>query len=334
MKQTVMFSKHIHSTSASCSSNDEWLKFFTTKEELDFCPIKGRRITSKKFPFLNGETIEEVTGDKLFKGIYFTSDKTFYNKGLHSGRGFLSDGYHNTDGFKALIQSYISKGWLIEDSGRNEAQKAYDKREEKRGEKKSKKAGLVLWMSYDNKKKAPLTVYQGGFSDEVFNSPLLQEYISHGGVFGWIGDSGARRPEHDRIIEEGLRERGLSVNAMYNWISSSDGRHFADALCGMPLDEQIEEIKKNLNRIFNLCLIYGSSQHEGSLKSTIEIRNDYQNQGILLPEDEQGYDPAGWMKLMTVAMAGMTGNVPPELKEMLPGLIEDIKAGPMKRKPN
>lgn len=329
MKQTILFSKHIHSCCASASSNDTWLKVFTDAGNLDFVPKKGQRIQSVKFPFLNCEVVSEIAGDKLFKAIYFESDKTFYNKSM--GRGFMSDGFHNTPEFKSLVDSYLTRGWKIDKSD-NREQKAYRLREEKREEKKSKKAGLVLWMSYDNLKKQPLTIYQGGFSDEVFNAPLLQEYISDHCVHGWIGDSGARRPEHDKVIEAGFRERGLSVNAMYYWISSGDGRHFADALCGMSLSDQIEEIKKNLNRIFNLCLIYGSSRHEGSMKRTVEIRNDYESQGILLPEGEQGYDAFGWMKLMTVAMAAMTGNVPKELKKMLPGLIQDIKTGPIKKK--
>lgn len=303
MKQTILISKHIHSTFASFSSNDTFLKVFTTSDKIDFNTEIGEVITSNNYPFINGEIIKEISGDDKFKAIYVEEDKTFYNKGLNSRRGFMNDGYHKTDDFKALIKSYCDKGWSIE-KGQNAAQKAFWKRETKKQEVIDKKEGLVLWMSYDNRKKQPLTIYQGGFSDEVFNTKELQDYISGHSAYGWIGDSGTRKAAHDKVIEQGLRERGLSPQAMYNWISSSDGRHFADGLSWFKtLDEQIEEIKKNLNRIFNLCIIYSSTQHGGTMKSTCEIREDYETQGILLKEDTQSYDPTAWCKLMAVVLA-------------------------------
>ena len=71
----------------------------------------------------------------------------------------------------------------------------------------------------------------------------LKEYVSSNCVFGWIGHS-VRKVELDKIIEDGLRLRGLSSSKMYNWISSSDGRHFGDSLSGLTLQEQIKEINK------------------------------------------------------------------------------------------
>lgn len=274
MKKTVKISKHIHSCLASASSNDVWLNVFLPFEELDFTPEQDIVIESKKYRFLNGETISKISGDNKFMAIYLESDKTFYNKG-----DFRTE-WHKTDEFKILIGGYIVNGW-----GRvyNKEYDEWEKREEKREEKKSKKNGIVLWHSYDNLKKQPLSVYQGGFSDEVFNTPKLQSYISNHACFGWIGDSGARRKEHDILIEKGLRERGLTADQMYNWISSSDGRHFADSLCGYPLKEQLKKIDKYLNHIYNCCLIYGDETHQGTFESTKEIASKLEEKGLLLP---------------------------------------------------
>lgn len=271
----IMISKHIHSCLASASSTDVWFQFFIKEPELDFIIEKNATITSKKYRFLNGENIEEIRGDSKFTAIYLTSDKTYYNKG-----GGVRSEWRNTDEFKAHIGNYVINGWRNEE---NEEYALYRLREEKREEKKSKKDGLVLWMSYDNLKKQPLTVYQGGFSDEVFNTKGIQEYISDHCVHGWIGHSGARRKEHDWLIEKGLRERGLKPEQMYNWISSGDGRHFADSLEGYSLKEQLAKINQYLNHIYNCCLIYADNKHEGTMKSSNEIRVKLQKKGVLLP---------------------------------------------------
>ena len=287
---TIIFSKHIHSTFAGASSNDKWGDLVIKSKELDF-PLKeikeGDYILSKKFPMLNGETVSQVSGDRYVKIIYFESDKTFYYKKLHSGRGLLGDGYEKTKEFADLIESYKNKGWNFKERGeRMPEQDAYWERVRVKNENKMKKDGLVLWKRIESMVPSD---YQGGFSDSVFNSEKLKEYVGYGYPCGWIGHT-VRHPEHDKLIEEGLRERGLSDSAMYNWISSTDGRHFGNSLEGFTLPEQLEKIKKYLNSMFNLCLVFGSSRHEGNLKSTETIREDYQAQGILLPEDNSDYD--------------------------------------------
>ena len=123
------------------------------------------------------------------------------------------------------------------------------------------------------------------FSDSVFNCKELKEYVSSGCPFGWIGHS-VRKAELDKEIEEGLRLRGLSSSKMYNWISSSDGRHFGDSLDGLSSQEQIKEIHKNLNRMFNMCLIYGDENHTGLLSSSNKIREEMKQKGWLLNENE------------------------------------------------
>lgn len=323
--KTIIISKAIRSSGATFSSNDELLKVLTTSKDLDFKPVIGECIYSKKFPMLNGERVKEIAGDKLFGAIYLDSDETFQRKSREDRRGIFSDGYEKTPEFKELVDSYIKKGWkIIKDIP---AQNAYWDREEKKQEIKDKKNGLVLWMRYEDRKGHP-EYYQGGFSDEVFNSPSLKEYVKSG-CFGWIGNSSARRPEHDKLIEKGLRKRGLSAEAMYNWISSSDGRHFAESLQGLSLAKQLQKIKKYLNSMFNICLIYGSSDHQGTYESTLKIKSDYQNQGILLPENESDYDPNGYLKmlsLMFVADAKAKGiKLPESVEKMIPSLIAEIK---------
>ena len=289
----VVFSKHIHSGFASFQSGDKFAEVIVDSKSLDFpLPKKGERIKSDKFPQLNGYIVTEVTGDRQYKAFYFESDKRFYNKALHSGRGAFSNSFGDTPEFKEHLEEYKKAGWTFDEP--IPEQDAYYVREAIRDEKKAKKAGLVLWRNY--KERTPAD-YQGGFSDGVFNSPELKQYVSGGCAFGWIGHS-VRRPQHDKLIEKGLRERGLSDAAMYNWISSGDGRHFGDSLEGYSLKEQLAKIESYLNSMFNCCLIYASSQHTGMAISTNEIRADYEEQGFLLPEDHSKYNPNEWLMLL------------------------------------
>lgn len=277
------------------SSSDKWAKLFITSDKVDFIVDKGEIISSENFPLLNGEHINDVEGDEKFTIIYLKSDKKFsdMSRGLRFGEGFAG-----TPEFKLHVQSYVEKGWITERI-ENSDKDAYDQREKKRTEERKKAEGIVLWMDYE-KYKADTKLYQGGFSDGVFNSEGIQNYIKRGGAFGWIGHSCARRAEHDKIIEKGLRERGISDKSMYYWITSGDGRHFADSLEGYTLEEQIEKINKRLNSIFNYCLIYGCKRHTGMLRSSMEIREDYEKQGILLPEDDSDYDRIAHFNLMAL----------------------------------
>ena len=244
---------------------------------------------------LNGLFVESIEGDQWFKSFYFEGDKTFYNKALSSGKGFMHNGYSDTKEFKDLVQKYANMGWNI---GREtpKEQRAFWDREERAYMRKKRREGIVLHKKWEELTPAD---YQGGFSDELFNSPGIKNYIDRKAVFGWIGDSGARKSEHDKLIEAGLKERGLSYKGMSNWITSTDGRHFADYLCGKKLDEQLEDIKKYLNTMFNLALIYGSESHGGILQDSVRIREDYESQGILLLEKECSYDPYAHFALLS-----------------------------------
>lgn len=272
----VVISKQIHSSCSTFSSGDVFVKVITKRLELDFTPKVGITILSKKFPMLNGQTITEIAGDSLYIDIYLEADKTFY-----SGMDFTTN-HSNTPRFKEIVNSYINAGFVINRDV--PCTKEYRERETIKEQEKAKKKGVVLWMGFEEYQKNP-EYFQGGFSDEVFHSRELFNYVKSGCCFGWIGNSSVRTSDHDKQIEKGLRIRGLSPQMMYNWISSSSGRHFADSLGGYTKSEQKQKIEANLNSMFNKCLVFGHKKHQGTLNSTIDIENKYDSFGILLPEN-------------------------------------------------
>jgi hypothetical protein len=288
LKKAVVISKHIHCGFASFQTGDEFLVIVTDSKELDFKPVIGQTIQSKKFPALNGEKVSELCGDKKYVGIYLEADKHFYEKTLderrRTGKGLgLIDNYAKTPEFKERVQSYLDKGFK-KDRDIPE-QKAYWEREKLIEQKSQKKKGVVLWMDYEEYKANP-DLYQGGFSDEVFRSKELYNYVK-GGAFGWIGHSGARTAAHDKQIEKGLRKRGISPSRMHNWISSGDGRHFGDSLEGYTKKEQAKKIEARLNEMYNLCIIYSTPSHGGMLTDSNRVREELEKYGILLPYNQK-----------------------------------------------
>ncbi len=271
----LVASKQIHSCNASVSSHDVFLKQKVSHKHIDFPLEVGKIIISKKYPFLNGEIIYQIDGDKKFTCLYLEEDKTFYRGNLHSS-------FAKTDEFKNLVQEYIEKGWDKESHFKEE--EAYRKRRKILYQKELKKAKVVLWMGFEAYQGHP-ELFQGGFSDAVFHSPQLQQYVSKGCAYGWIGNSSVRTAAHDKQIEKGLRKRGISNDKMYNWISSSSGRHFADGLEGYTPQEQKEKIEKNLSYMYNNCVIYGSFIHKGTLSSSQDISKIYDEMGVLLAAD-------------------------------------------------
>ena len=273
--------KQIHSSVSTFSTRDVCLKQKLKKSKIDFSlEINGEKIVSKNYPFLSGEVIQSIEGDKKFSCIYLKAEKKFYKIGLG---GFLDD-HSKTDEFKGLVQKFIDSGW--EKGKRYLEEDAYSKRCQITEQKRLKREKVVLWMGYDEYHIHP-ELYQGGFSDSVFNSLELSQYIKSGCVFGWIGNSSVRTSAHDKQIERGLRKRGISDDKMFNWISSTSGRHFADSLEGYTKQEQKEKIEKNLDSMYNDCVIYGSKSHQGTLNSTKDIGAKYDELGIFLDSKEK-----------------------------------------------
>jgi hypothetical protein len=287
--KAVVISKHIHCGFATFQTGDAFVNIITNSKELDFKPEIGQVIESKKFPGLNGEIIDGVSGDKQYIGIGLESDKYFYDKMLYASRSGLKslgsmDTYAKTPEFKERVQSYIDKGFIDKGFTKDRdipEQKAYWEREKLIEQKSQKKKGVVLWMDYEEYKANP-ALYQGGFSDEVFNSKELYNYVK-GGAFGWIGHSGARTAAHDKQIEKGLRKRGISPSKMYNWISSGDGRHFGDSLEGYTKEKQKAKIEARLNEMYNLCIIYSTPSHGGILTDSNRVREEFKKLDVLLP---------------------------------------------------
>lgn len=298
MEKKVIIKKQIHSSFSSYSSSDIILNIITSPEEIDFEIKVGYIVKSKNFPFLNSETIKFIEEDNLLTIINVTPDETFYRKALHNRKPFSTD-YPKTQEFKDLVKSYTDLGWGIEDYFNTPEFIAYIKRVEKRKTKKAKEKGLVLYMTYNDIKEMPISIYQGGLSDDLFNSEEIQNYLkNHPYIYGWIGNSSTRTAVLDKAIEEGLKQRNLSNEKIANWLTSTDGRHFAEKLYGKTLENQLDIIEKSLNGIFNIALIYSSKFHEGTFESTQKIKNDYEKQGILLPEDNSEYDREAHFKLI------------------------------------
>lgn len=279
--KTIVISKHIHCGFASWQSGDEYAIFKTNSKELDFVPVVGQEIQSKKFPALNGEVIEEVCGDKLYTGIYLKPDETFYQKARFSGS--FTTSYEKTPEFQTLVQSYLDKGF-IKDRHIPEQIEFWD-RQKLIKQQSLKKQGVVLWMGYDECTNNP-DLYQGGFSDEVFRSKELYAYVKRG-AFGWIGNSDVRTAAHDKQIEQGLRKRGISPSKMYSWISSSDGRHFGDSLEGYTKKEQKIKIDEALNGMYNNCLIFSLPSHGGMYTDSKRIKEVLEKLGLLLPYNQK-----------------------------------------------
>lgn len=348
MNRDVIISKHIHSGCASFQSGDEFARVVTAEFRLDFSlpKVKGKKIFEKhqailirstEFPMLDLEYITEINSDSKCIMIYVRSDETFSDVAVsaarRSGKSFLTMGsMADTAEFKEHLDKLRKKGWKIDDE-KVPARDAFYAREEVRWEKMMKKTGHVLWKRYEHLTAAD---FKGGFSDEVMNSPIMKDYIREGkSVHGYIGHR-CRQFETDKIIEAGLRERGLSPAAMVYWLYSGDGRHFGDSIEGGTVEENSKVVKRYLNSIFNYCLISSHEKHDGSRESAEEIRQILKEKGLLLPEDNEAYDKSGWMKMMAAFLAvdaKVSGKeLPAHIEKALPGIMEELKHG--KKKPD
>lgn len=74
---------------------------------------------------------------------------------------------------------------------------------------------------------------QGGFSNKVWNSPVLQDYLQEQGSnpFGWIGQRGRSKPL-DKALQAVMRNDGYSDDLIAYFLISISGRHFYDQVIG------------------------------------------------------------------------------------------------------
>jgi hypothetical protein len=250
----------IHSCFASASSSD--VRLYKKLNNKDFEFYK----TSKSI-FNHNDA--KIYGDNKIQ-IVFREDKTFYEKGLYT-KPFTS--FEKTPEFEKLVNCYVKEGYSkkcpkeIND---------YFKREEKSGYKKAKKAGFFL----AEKPYEELTSndFKGGFSDTIFNNKILSDYIGTGSsVFGYIGHC-VRQIKIDKYLETSFFKKFFDIENSFDifctWLTSTDGRHFADSLEDCCFEEQKQKINNHLNEIFKLGFIYSKPEHKGTHESTCKIEEE------------------------------------------------------------
>lgn len=214
--------KHIHSCFASMSSGDEWVVREVTRREFLDSPVNGEnRTVSKK----HGISI-----------VYIDADKRFYNVNNIRDRP-AKDVFD-----KYIYENYLLKGWTLNHPFVDEALKAHWADEDDERTARRTKEGYVIprW-----EKDLPVESYQGGFSDEVFNEPYLQNYLKGGGCHGYIGHA-ARRPQTDAYLESQWLKHNTDRSLLAMWLTSTGGRHFADWKEGCPIAEQKAYIKERI----------------------------------------------------------------------------------------
>jgi hypothetical protein len=252
----IFLSKQVHSCFASLSSND----IFLYKEIKNIKDNKEKEI--------------ERYGDNQVLVIIIEPIKTFYDRGLYSHRPF--DNRATPGEMKTTIQPYIKEGWKVKspkeigDYFKRERLKEYNKR---------KKEGYIL-IDYEKNRK-PIE-YKGGFSDLIYNHPKFQNYIK-GGCFGYIGHY-ARKVKLDQYIEKQFLSIKMPKKTMFNleyllvqWLTSSDGRHFGDSLEYYSFEKQKEKIRNYLPQMYNNAFVYSLSEHQGSYKSTLDLKEKYKD---------------------------------------------------------
>lgn len=232
----VAFYKRIHSCCATVSSEDILLNFRVDKQKLDFDLIEARRIKSSLAP-LNGQFIEEICENYFLIEVFLTADKTFYNTG--SMRSV------SEKEVQRIANPLIELGWQ---KGRDYYSQKYS------SQKEYLEAQLRYFQGYvipEWNKDLPVEAYRGALSDEVFNNKGLQDYLSKGGCFGYIGHS-QRTYDTDREIETIRLEKSIDPKYIAVFMSHTAGRHFADDL------RSREDVRKNFgsyfDRVYDDCI--------------------------------------------------------------------------------
>lgn len=260
-KYRIMLSKRIASCFASFSSTDVILY-----KEVASLP----RVFNKE-----GLVVDDVA---LVKVLHLESDETFYERALEDMRHKRVPGHYNTHpDFLALVQKHKDDGWDKKPEWLDAADKARYAREEAAEYARRKQEGYVICKHF---KEMTPDDYRGGFSDEVMASKELKEYVAAGACFGYIGSS-CRKPNLDAYIEEQFLSlkprfevsRQEMVALLGGWLTSSDGRHFGDALDGCyGLAEQQDLVDRNIKAMFNIAFIYAHPEQDGTMKSTEVVR--------------------------------------------------------------
>jgi hypothetical protein len=169
----------------------------------------------------------------------------------------------------------LAKQLFIEGSS-EDAQKYWDKQEEIRNNHR-KEEGFIYCKKYDE---MAAEDYKGSLKKALTQDTI--EYISHKGVFGYLGHS-ARKHEHDKYIEKVIENvimtvDGVKVNkweALSSWLSSKDARHWMDSIEDLHMVHFKEKFDNYVSELMTLGYIYNLKEHTGSYKSTMELEDKY-----------------------------------------------------------
>lgn len=179
----------------------------------------------------------------------------------------ISQKYTVQPGVPDVYRDYLQKTILFNDIVR---------------EKERQDAGYVLTKQYP-RIHSPKE-YVGGFSLEAFFVETLISYVEKGLTFGYIGHS-CRKVWVDKLLSA-ICLPTVKYEDFACWLTSTDGRHFGDAIEGWVEDNDIESVKQflqeSLPRIHDLAVIYNHPDHKGNHKSTQELFGKLKESGLML----------------------------------------------------
>lgn len=225
-RKPVVFTKQIHSSCSSFSSDDVFLKAHFSLENLDFELTEG--VINTNLAPLVGETISKIEENIFLIEVYLEDDKTFYKTG-----DFLRSA--TKDEMNKLVEGYTKKGW------RTESDYLQNKVSNERGflqRQLRNYEGFVIpeWTS-----DLPIASYRGALPPNIFLDKELQDYLSEGGCHGYIGHS-QRTFDTDRALVKIARKRNATDKQIADFLSHSAGRHFADQLsCAEDVEKYFDE---------------------------------------------------------------------------------------------
>ncbi len=113
------------------------------------------------------------------------------------------------------------------------------------------------------------TVYvtkQGGLSDDVFDSHILQSYMKRVPC-GYIGSS-RRTAWADVMVETALRATGLGNNGIATWLTSGTGRHLADNIERGKKAEFAKTVAEYTKNAFFQVTVWSHPDHGGMWADT------------------------------------------------------------------
>ena len=138
---------------------------------------------------------------------------------------------------------------------------------------KLKKKGLPRKLSfYRGQKKF---IRQGGISKQVWNQKDLKEYRESPIVAGYVG-APERTVALDKFTEKQLRKQGLGPKAIGIWMTSTDGRHYADDALSFKTGKlHIKRNKDYLKDAGKKVCLWEDPRHTGFAASTEKLQEEY-----------------------------------------------------------